>query len=66
MPSPEKDGAAIAAAARLGMLIKNVGHIETAADIRAIVFDKTGTLTTGQLQVTKLTPAPCPSPWPSP
>jgi Cd2+/Zn2+-exporting ATPase len=54
--TPSAAIAAIAAAARLGMLIKNVGHIETAADIRAIVFDKTGTLTEGNLSVARLNP----------
>ncbi len=50
--------AAIAAASRLGILIKDVSHIELAAKVRAIVFDKTGTLTTGDLEVARLQPAP--------
>jgi Cd2+/Zn2+-exporting ATPase len=49
--------AAIAAASRLGILIKDVSHIELAAKIRAIVFDKTGTLTEGNLEVARLQPA---------
>ena len=49
--------AAIAAASRLGILIKDVSHIELAAKIRAIVFDKTGTLTEGKLKVATLVPA---------
>ena len=49
--------AAIAAASRLGILIKDVSHIELAAKIRAIVFDKTGTLTEGELEVASLVPA---------
>ena len=49
--------AALPAAARLGILIKNVGDIELAAKINAFVFDKTGTLTTGKLAVSRLAPA---------
>jgi Cd2+/Zn2+-exporting ATPase len=48
--------AALSAAARLGILIKNVADIEAAAKINAFVFDKTGTLTTGQLAVSRLVP----------
>ena len=48
--------AALASAARLGVLIKNVGDIEIAARINAFVFDKTGTLTTGELAVSRLAP----------
>lgn len=48
--------AAVAAAARLGILIKNVNHLELAAKIRAVVFDKTGTLTEGELSVARLSP----------
>ena len=48
--------AALAAAARRGILIKNATHIETAAQVDAIVFDKTGTLTTGHLEVARLKP----------
>lgn len=49
--------AAIAAAARLGILIKDVSHIELASRIKAMVFDKTGTLTEGVLEVARLQPA---------
>lgn len=48
--------AAIAAASRLGILIKDVSHIELAAKIKAIIFDKTGTLTEGKLEVANLVP----------
>ncbi len=48
--------AALSAAARLGVLIKNVTDIEVAQKLTAIVFDKTGTLTTGDLAVTRLHP----------
>lgn len=50
--------AAIAAASRLGILIKDVSHIELAAKIKAIIFDKTGTLTEGKLEVANLVPVP--------
>ena len=56
LASPTAMVAALAAAARLGVLIKNVGDIEIAARINAFVFDKTGTLTTGQLAVSRLAP----------
>ncbi|MEX2673605.1 MAG: cation-translocating P-type ATPase [Phycisphaeraceae bacterium] len=57
LASPTAMVAALSAAARLGVLVKNVGDLETARNLTAIVFDKTGTLTTGQLSVTRLTPA---------
>jgi len=50
--------AALSAAARLGLLIKDISLIELAARIRAVVFDKTGTLTEGVLEVVKLHPGP--------
>jgi Cd2+/Zn2+-exporting ATPase len=49
--------ASISAAARLGVLVKNVADLEVAGKITALVFDKTGTVTTGRLYVTKLTPS---------
>ncbi|HPY74747.1 MAG: cation-translocating P-type ATPase [Planctomycetes bacterium] len=48
--------AALSCAARFGILIKEVGYLETATQIDAVVFDKTGTLTTGNLTVTRLAP----------
>lgn len=54
--TPSAVVAALAAAARLGMLIKNVTHIELAARVKAVVFDKTGTLTEGVLEVARLQP----------
>ncbi len=48
--------AALSAAARLGVLIKNVTDLEVAQKLSAIVLDKTGTLTTGNLAVTRLHP----------
>src|SRR2546426_9608130 len=56
LASPSAMVAALSAAARLGILIKNVGDIELAARINAFIFDKTGTLTTGKLAVSRLAP----------
>ncbi|MFA5291758.1 MAG: cation-translocating P-type ATPase [Phycisphaerae bacterium] len=57
LATPTAMVAALSASARLGILIKKVADLELAGRVTAIVFDKTGTLTTGQLYVTKLTPA---------
>jgi Cd2+/Zn2+-exporting ATPase len=57
LATPTAMVAGLSAAARLGILIKNVGHLEAAGDITAMVFDKTGTLTTGELTVTRMAPA---------
>lgn len=57
LATPSAMVAAISSSARLGILIKNVSHLEVAGRMTAMVFDKTGTLTTGRLYVTKLTPA---------
>jgi Zn2+/Cd2+-exporting ATPase len=56
LATPTAMVAALSAAARLGVLIKNVGDIEAAARINAFIFDKTGTLTTGRLTVSRLAP----------
>ena len=56
LATPTAMVAALSAAARLGVLIKNVSDIESAARINAFVFDKTGTLTTGKLAVSRLAP----------
>lgn len=56
LATPTAMVAALSAAARLGILIKNVADIELAAKINAFVFDKTGTLTTGILAVSRLMP----------
>ena len=56
LATPTAMVAALSAAARLGILIKNVADIELAARINAFVFDKTGTLTTGKLAVSRLNP----------
>ncbi|MBP9900578.1 MAG: cation-translocating P-type ATPase [Verrucomicrobiota bacterium] len=56
LASPTAMVAALSAAARLGILIKNVGDLELAAKVNAFVFDKTGTLTTGKLAISRLAP----------
>ncbi len=56
LATPTAMVAALSAAARLGILIKDVTHLEAAGRLNAIAFDKTGTLTTGQLSVTRLSP----------
>lgn len=49
--------AAFAAAARLGIMIKQTRVLESAGDIDTVVLDKTGTLTTGKFSVSRLAPA---------
>lgn len=57
LATPTAMVAALAAASRLGVLVKNVADLETVGSITAFVFDKTGTLTTGRLEVVRLVPA---------
>ncbi len=57
LATPTAMVASISAAARLGVLVKNVKDLEIAGKMTAMVFDKTGTVTTGRLYVTKLTPS---------
>ena len=49
--------AAFAAAARLGIMVKNTRTLESAANVDTVVMDKTGTLTTGKFSVSRLAPA---------
>jgi heavy metal translocating P-type ATPase len=57
LSSPSALLAAFAAAARLGIMIKQPNYLEAAGNVTAVVLDKTGTMTTGKFQVTKLAPA---------
>lgn len=56
LATPTATVAGIVAATRLGILIKNVAHLEFASHIRAFIFDKTGTLTDGMLSVVRIEP----------
>ena len=58
LASPTAMMAAFAAAARLGIMIKQTSYLEAAANVDTIIFDKTGTLTTGKFAVSRLAPAP--------
>ena len=49
--------AAFAAAARLGIMIKQTRVLEAAGGIDTVVLDKTGTITTGRFAVSRLVPA---------
>ncbi len=57
LATPTAMVAALSAAARRGILVKNVVDLESASRINAMVFDKTGTLTSGVLGVERLSPA---------
>ncbi len=57
LSSPTALVSALSAAARLGVIIKNVAALESAGTVNAMAFDKTGTLTTGVLTVEKIYPA---------
>jgi heavy metal translocating P-type ATPase len=43
--------ASLAAASRLGILVKNTRFLETLANVKTVILDKTGTVTLGQMQL---------------
>jgi len=56
LAAPATAVAAIAVAARHGILIKGSAFLEHLADVSSVVFDKTGTLTTGDLRLSEVLP----------
>jgi len=57
LAAPATAVAAIAVAARHGILIKGSAFLEHLADVSSVIFDKTGTLTTGDLRLGEVRPA---------
>ena len=58
LAAPATSIAAIAVAARHGILIKGAAFLEQLAEVNAVIFDKTGTLTTGELTLVAFEGAP--------
>lgn len=56
LATPTAIVAGMGAAARSGILFRNVEALETAFNLKTVVFDKTGTLTEGRPQVVDLQP----------
>jgi Zn2+/Cd2+-exporting ATPase len=56
LAGPSAMVAALASAARMGILVKSVRFFEAANDIDTVVFDKTGTLTSGDLRLSEVAP----------
>ncbi|HUB48966.1 MAG TPA: cation-translocating P-type ATPase [Acetobacteraceae bacterium] len=57
LAAPATAVAAIAVAARHGILIKGSGFLEQLAEVTSVVFDKTGTITEGELSLVAALPA---------
>ncbi len=58
LAAPATAVAAIAVAARHGILIKGAAFLEHLAEVTSVVFDKTGTITTGALALVAARPRP--------
>ncbi len=58
LAAPATSVAAIAVAARHGILIKGSAFLEHLADVTAVILDKTGTITTGDLRLTDVQAMP--------
>jgi len=58
LAAPATSIAAIAVAARHGILVKGTAFLEQLATVDAVVFDKTGTVTVGQLRLVEARPEP--------
>jgi Cd2+/Zn2+-exporting ATPase len=58
LAAPATAVAAIAVAARHGILIKGSAFLEHLADVTAVIFDKTGTITTGDLHLAEVRAMP--------
>lgn len=56
LAAPATAIAAIAVAARHGILIKGSAFLEHLADVSSVIFDKTGTVTTGNLHLARVEP----------
>jgi len=57
LAAPATAVAAIAVAARHGILIKGSGFLEQLAEVTSVMFDKTGTITEGELSLVAALPA---------
>ncbi len=58
LAAPSTAVAAIAVAARHGILIKGSAFLEHLSEVSSVIFDKTGTITTGDLRLAEVKPMP--------